>query len=150
MKKLLFFLLPLLIVGCKKETTDKVVEKSVYLFRLKAVNVDETLSYSNIQVVRNESNSGYDRCENEEDGSESEYCYCKRHPEDKKCKSLPIQLEYFTVNKSSCCLVFEWKTSYEQSVKSYTIEISKDEGKSYSVFASEIPAKGAGVYKFVH
>ncbi len=148
-QSLLMLLLLLFLAACKKETKSESLNDTASLYRLKVVDVDEAASYSAIQVLRSGANSGLDECENEEDGKESEYCYCKKKPDDKKCKPLPIKLEYFKVQKSSCCLIFEWKTSYEENVKYFIIEVSKDKGLTYQTYVKDIKPKGPGVYKLV-
>lgn len=132
----LSILMAIVLFSCGKKDSIEPIPKPVTVFyRLAMKDVDSNYTYS---VVESISVVEYI--------SESSPCDCKKHPEDKRCKTLPISIEYFTATVNNHNTFIEWKTTYEEGIEAFVVEKSLD-GLKYTPVTKEIKPKGASVYR---
>jgi len=139
MKKVsLFVVASIVLFSCSKGGEVPPPPKPIKVFyRLAMRDIDSNYTYSVVESVSVIEYVG-----------EASPCDCKKHPEDKRCKPLPVTIEYFVATSSpnNQTTLVEWKTTFEESIAAFVVEKSLD-GIKYSPVTKEIKPKGASVYK---
>lgn len=132
----LSIVMAIVLFSCGKKDSIEPIPKPVTVFyRLAMKDVDSNYTYSVVESVSVVEYIG-----------ESSPCDCKKHPEDKRCKTLPVSIEYFTATVNNHNTFIEWKTTYEEGIEAFVVEKSLD-GLKYTPVTKEIKPKGASVYR---
>lgn len=137
MKKIrLFVVASIVLFSCSKGGEAPPPPKPIQVFyRLAMRDIDSNYTYSVVESVSVIEYVG-----------EASPCDCKKHPEDKRCKPLPVTIEYFIAQVNGRNTLIEWKTTYEESIDHFIVEKSLD-GIKYEAVTKVIKPKGAGVYR---
>jgi len=94
-------------------------------YRLEMVDVDSTISYSNIVATKTPMTFTQSKMSDDDD---DDYKYfCVKYPNSIKCKALPVLLEYFKIDKTGSGFVsLKWRSLDETNFKAYNVQRSRD------------------------
>lgn len=155
----------LCVYSCKKDSLTFDAEKVNVFYRLAIRDLDDQVSYSRVVSTKaslelsttNPSNGGHGEGEDNSQGQEhydGDKCnpnaidFCYKHPWHKKCKLLPIKLDYIGVKADGNKVKVAWKVSLEENVLSYDVERSMD-AINFKVVGSVSPTGVSTDYEFV-
>lgn len=143
MKRLLLFAMmisTMLLFSCSKDTEAPKKVDTTYLYKVGIQEVSDTITYSKIVSLAFTETLGSSNDEINDNDRE----HCKKHPEDKRCKPLPVLLEYVTVYEQNNNLYVTWKSTEEINLTQYIVERSTD-GINFKPIAY-IKPKGPSIY----
>ena len=136
----------LLLATCNKndiQVNDGLIAN--YYYRLALIDLDSTVNYSEIVTTK----MGITKLEipgdANEDGKVSK-SYCRTHPNDPRCKALPVVLEYFMLSNNNNVVTLSWKSATEDNFDRYVVERCRD-AINYKPIAT---IKGAGPGTYVY
>ena len=125
-------------------------------YRLEMVDQDSTKVYSNIVATKTPITFTQSRIQgielptgdnDEDDDDDDKKNFCMRYPNSIKCRTLPVLLEYFKLDKiGSGYVTLKWKSLDETNFKVYNVQRSRD-AKIYKNIA-EINPKGSSEYTY--
>lgn len=133
MYKLTIILSFILLLSCTKKQTEEKIITTDYFYKIVAVDNDNTTTESWVEttkIVEIISSSNDD----------DDQCYCQKHREDRKCKSLPVIFESFNLRRVDKSIDVMW-TASEQNLNHYRIMRSTD-GATFTQVAMLFPGQG--------
>ena len=74
-------------------------------------------------------------------------CDCKEHPQDERCKSLPVTFMSIIAIKMPGYNIITWDVAMEVNIQYYSVMRSSN-GKIYNEIA-KVSAKGLSEYKYI-
>jgi hypothetical protein len=123
-----------LFVSCTKENpiVDDNIVSNLY-YRLEIVDMDSTIVYSNIVATKipmyltQSKIQGIEIPTSDNDDDDSPKNFCMKYPKSIKCKTLPVLLEYFKIDRiGSNYITLKWKSLDETNFKVYNLQRSMD------------------------
>ena len=126
-----------LFVSCTKEETivEDYIVATLY-YRLEMVDLDSTIAYSNIVATKTPITFTQSKIQgielptsdnDDDDDDDDKKNFCEKHPNSIKCRTLPVLLEYFKIDKAgSNYVTLKWKSANESNFKVYNVQRSRD------------------------
>lgn len=139
-----------MLLSCTKD--EAIIENNnvtTLYYRLEIVDIDSAKVYSNIVATKTSINFIQSRIQsieiptddNDDDDDDGPKNFCMKYPNSIKCRTLPVLLEYFKIDKiGTNYITLKWKSLDETNFKTYNIQISKN-AKIYKSIG-EVKPKG--------
>jgi hypothetical protein len=138
-----------MLLSCTKD--EAIIENNsvtTLYYRLEIVDIDSAKVYSNIVATKTSINFIQSRVQNieipmsDDDDDDGPKNFCMKYPNSIKCKTLPVLLEYFKIDKiGTNYITLKWKSLDETNFKVYNLQRSID-AKVYKNIV-EIKQKGS-------
>lgn len=142
--KTLILLAILSLVSCTKEVVVEDYIIATLYYRLEMVDLDSTISYS--KIVATKTSMVQSRVPDNDDDDDDPKNFCQRYPNSIKCKTLPVVLEYFRIDKVGPNYVtLKWKSLHESNFKVYNVQRSRD-ARTYKNIGQVKPASSEYTY----
>lgn len=152
MKTIYFALLALFVLSsCSKTNNFITVKDSQHYYRLAVIDNNDSTTYSTVsyvapyqeieQISPNSINHTITIVKNSGDGvldgsseGDDNTSYCCKHPDDSKCRAMPVVLSYFRATRSINGDKFiSWKTLMESNLNRFEIQRSEDAVNYYTI-----------------